>query len=144
VHLKPRGGIAIFYDAGPPTPGAQPLLGKMPWFEDRPTSFACTGSLPPNCTLFGRVDCVRFMIAWPDGPNRSRTMIYHLFPEAFFERPGFRDTLRVYHDYQLQILEEDRSMTSRCRSRWPRRPTGRGASRCTTTGTAISRGRTTR
>ena len=110
VHLKPRGGIAIFYDAGPPTPGAEPLLGKMPWFEDRPVSFACTGFLPPNCTLFGRVDCVRFMVAWPDGPHRSRTIIYQLFPEAFFERPGFRDTLRIYHDYQLQILEEDRSM----------------------------------
>ena len=110
VHLKGRGGISIFYDAGPPTPGAEPLLGKMPWLEDRPLSFACTGFLPPNCTLFGRIDCVRLMVAWPDGPDRSRTVIYHLFPEAFFERRGFRETLKVYHDYQLQVLEEDRSM----------------------------------
>jgi phenylpropionate dioxygenase-like ring-hydroxylating dioxygenase large terminal subunit len=110
VQLKPRGGIAIFYQAGPPTPGAQPLLGKMPWLEDRPLSFACTGFLPPNGTLFGRIDCVRLMIAWPEGPGRSRTVIYHLFPEEFFARPGFRDTLKVYHDYQLTVLEEDRSM----------------------------------
>ena len=110
VKLKPRGAIAIFYNAGPPTPGAQPLLGKIPWMEDQPVSFACTGFMPPNCTLFGRIDCVRFMIAWPDGPNRSRTIIYHLFPEEFFARPGFRDTLKIYHDYQLTILEEDRSM----------------------------------
>lgn len=110
VHLKPRGGISIFYDAGPPTPGAQPLLGKMPWLEDRPVSFACTGFLPPNCTLFGRIDCIRLMVAWPEGPGRSRTVIYHLFPEAFFERPDFRETLHVYRDYQLQVLEEDRSM----------------------------------
>jgi len=110
VHLKPRGGLSIFYAAGPPTPGAEPLLGKMPWLEDRPVSFACTGFLPPNCTLFGRIDCVRFMLAWPDGPDRSRTVIYHLFPEAFFERPGFRETLTVYREYQLQVLEEDRSM----------------------------------
>jgi Rieske 2Fe-2S family protein len=110
VHLEPRGGISIFYAAGPPTPGAEPLLGKMPWLEDRPVSFACTGFLAPNCTLFGRIDCVRFMIAWPDGPDRSRTVIYHLFPESFFERPGFHETLEVYRDYQLQVLEEDRSM----------------------------------
>ena len=110
VRLESRGAIAIFYAAGPPTPNAEPLLGKMPWLDDRPVSFSCTGFLPPNCTLFGRIDCVRFMIAWPDGPSRSRTIIYHLFPEEFFARPGFADTLKVYRDYQLQVLEEDRSM----------------------------------
>jgi Rieske 2Fe-2S family protein len=110
VHLKPGGGLSIFYAAGPPTPGAEPLLGKMPWLEDRPVSFACTGFLAPNCTLFGRIDCVRMMVAWPEGPGRSRTVIYHLFPEAFFDRPGFAETLAVYRDYQLQVLEEDRSM----------------------------------
>lgn len=110
VHLKPGGGIAIFYSAGPPTPGAQPLLGKMPWLEDRPIGFACTGFLPPNCTVFGRIDCVRMFAAWPDGPGRSRTSIYHLFPEEFFARPGFHETLKIYRDYQLQVLEEDRSM----------------------------------
>jgi phenylpropionate dioxygenase-like ring-hydroxylating dioxygenase large terminal subunit len=110
VHLKPGGGVSIFYAAGPPTPGAEPLLGKMPWLEDRPVSFACTGFLSPNCTFFGRIDVNRFMIAWPDGPNRSRTIIYHLFPEAFFDRPGFREILKIYREYQLKILEEDRSM----------------------------------
>lgn len=110
VQLGSRGAIAIFYNAGPPTPKAEPLLGKMPWLEDRPVSFSCTGFLPPNCTLFGRIDCVRVMIAWPDGPARSRTIIYHLFPEEFFARPGFTETLKVYRDYQLEVLEEDRSM----------------------------------
>jgi phenylpropionate dioxygenase-like ring-hydroxylating dioxygenase large terminal subunit len=110
VQLKPGGGISIFYSAGPPTPGAEPLLGKMPWLSDRPVSFACTGFLPPNCSLFGRIDCVRLFAAWPDGPGRSRTSIYHLFPEEFFARPGFRETLKIYREYQLQVLEEDRSM----------------------------------
>jgi phenylpropionate dioxygenase-like ring-hydroxylating dioxygenase large terminal subunit len=110
VRLESRGALAIFYDAGPPTPNAEPLLGKMPWLGDRPFSFSCTGFLPPNCTLFGRIDCVRFMIAWPDGPNRSRTIIYHLFPEEFFAKAGFTGTLGVYRDYQIQVLEEDRSM----------------------------------
>src|SRR5260370_33926973 len=30
VYLKPGGGLSIFYAAGPPTPGAQPSLSRMP------------------------------------------------------------------------------------------------------------------
>ena len=37
-------------------------------------------------------------------------MIYHLFPESFFGRPGFEEKLKVYRDYQLVVLEEDRVM----------------------------------
>ena len=110
VKLKPAGGLSIFYDAGPPMPGAEPLLGKMPWLEDRPHSFACTGYMAPNLTFFGRIDCIRPMIAWPLGPDRTKVVIYHLFPESFFDRPGFADTLEVYRDYQLVVLEEDRTM----------------------------------
>jgi Rieske 2Fe-2S family protein len=110
VQLKPDGGLSIWYDAGPPTPGAEPLLGKMPWLQDRPESFACTGFLAPNFTVFGRIDCVRPMIAWPLSVNRTRLVIYHLFPEAFFERPDFQDKLKVYRDYQITVLEEDRTM----------------------------------
>ena len=110
VQLKPGGGLTIWYDAGPPTPGAEPLLGKMPWLQDRPESFACTGFLAPNFTVFGRIDCVRPMIAWPLAVNRTRLVIYHLFPEAFFERADFQDKLAIYRDYQVTVLEEDRTM----------------------------------
>ncbi len=110
VAAKEDGGLSIFYDAGPPTPGAEPLLGKMPWLENRPHSFACTGYLPPNLTMFGRIDCVRPMIAWPIDEARTEVIIYHLFPEAFFERPDFEETLKIYRDYQIFVLEEDRAM----------------------------------
>jgi phenylpropionate dioxygenase-like ring-hydroxylating dioxygenase large terminal subunit len=60
--------------------------------------------------LVGRTEELPDPGDWPDGPHRSRTVIYHLFPEAFFDRPGFGETLKVYRDYQLQVLEEDRSM----------------------------------
>jgi len=110
VHAKEDGGLSIFYDAGPPTPGGEPLLGKMPWLESRPHSFACTGYLPPNLTIFGRIDCVRPMIAWPIDEARTQVVIYHLFPESFFERPDFEKTLKIYHDYQILVLEEDRLM----------------------------------
>jgi len=110
VHLKSDGGLSIWYVAGPPTPGAEPLLGKMPWLQDRPVSFACTGYLAPNFTLFGRIDCVRPMIAWPLAVDRTRVVIYHLFPEAFFARPDFAEKLAIYRDYQVAVLEEDRTM----------------------------------
>lgn len=110
VRLKPDGGLSIFYDAGPPTPGAEPLLGKMPWLEDRPYSFACTGYMAPNLTFFGRIDCIRPMVAWPISESRTQVIIYHLFPESFFERPDFEEKLKVYRDYQITVLEEDRTM----------------------------------
>ncbi|HKU95798.1 MAG TPA: aromatic ring-hydroxylating dioxygenase subunit alpha [Vineibacter sp.] len=110
VTLKPDGGLSIWYDAGPPTPGAEPLLGKMPWLADKPDSFACTGFLAPNFTIFGRIDCVRPMIAWPLSVDRTRLIIYQLFPESFFERADFQHKLKIYRDYQVQVLEEDRTM----------------------------------
>ena len=109
-QLKPDGGLSIFYNAGPPTPGIEPLLGKMPWLEDKPVSYACTGFMAPNFTFFGRIDCIRPMIAWPIGEARTRFVIYHLFPESFFERPDIEEKLKIYHDYQIEVLEEDRSM----------------------------------
>ena len=108
--LKPDGGLSIFYNAGPPTPGIKPLLGKMPWLEDEPHSYACTGFMAPNFTFFGRIDCIRPMIAWPIDEAHTRIVIYHLFPESFFERPDIEEKLKIYHDYQVVVLEEDRSM----------------------------------
>jgi Rieske 2Fe-2S family protein len=36
--------------------------------------------------------------------------IYHLFPESVFERPDIDEILKVYQDYQLLVLAEDRIM----------------------------------
>ncbi len=110
VHLRDKSGMTIWYNAAPPTPGGEPLFGKMPWLEDQPYSFACTGFLAPNFTLFGRIDCARLFVVWPETVDRCVTMIYHLFPESFFERPDFEANRQIYYDYQLVVLEEDRSM----------------------------------
>ena len=37
-------------------------------------------------------------------------MIYQLYPKEFFERADFEETMKIYHDYQILIVEEDRSM----------------------------------
>ena len=110
VHLKEKGGLRVRYKAGPPTPKAEPLLGKMPWLEDEPYSFACTGFLAPNLTLFGRIDCVRLFTTWPETVDYCKVIIYHLFPKTFFDRPDFEENLKIYRDYQILVIEEDRLM----------------------------------
>lgn len=86
VMLRDRGEFSIWYRAAPPTPGGEPLLGKMPWMEDRDFSFASHGFMMPNLTMFGRIDCVRPFVAWPQGPDKCEVIIYHLFPEEFLDR----------------------------------------------------------
>jgi Rieske 2Fe-2S family protein len=110
VKLKEKSGLTIWYDAAPPTPGGEPHLGKMPWLEDRPYSFACTGFLAPNLTMFGRIDCIRPMVVWPLGVDKCQVIVYHLFPEEVFARPDIEEKLKIYHDYQITVLEEDRMM----------------------------------
>jgi len=110
VSLKDNGGITIRYAAAPSTPDGQTLFRKSPWLEGEDNSFACTGFSPPNLTLFGRIDCVKLMVAWPLGPDKCEVFIYLLFPEEFFADPDFDKKLKVYKDYQAIIYEEDRSM----------------------------------
>lgn len=110
VVLRARGEFSIWYQAAPPTPGGELLLGKMPWMEDRDVSFASHGFMMPNLTIFGRVDCVRPFVAWPLGPDRCEILVYHLFPEEVFERQDIEEKLKVYEDYQLKVLGEDISM----------------------------------
>src|SRR5690606_11767189 len=46
VVLKDDGGMSIWYAGSPSTPDGSPLLGKMPWLEDRELNLACTGYMP--------------------------------------------------------------------------------------------------
>lgn len=110
VTLKDNGGITIRYKAAPSTPDGQTLFRKAPWLEAEDNSFACTGFQLPNLTIFGRIDCVKMMVAWPIGPGKCEVLIYMLFPEEFFSDPDFEKKVKVYKDYQMRIYEEDRSM----------------------------------
>lgn len=110
VILRDRGEFSIWYKAAPPTPGGELLLGKMPWMGDRDASFASHGFMMPNLTVFGRIDCVRPFVAWPNGPDKCEVLIYHLFPEEVFDRPDFWEKAEIYREYQLKVLDEDSSM----------------------------------
>jgi Rieske 2Fe-2S family protein len=110
VSLKDNGGITIRYEAAPSTPQGKTLFGKAPWLENRGMEFACTGYLPPNLTLFGRIDCAKIMCAWPTGIDSCHIEIHLLMPAPFFSDPDFEQKLKVYVDYQAVIYEEDRMM----------------------------------
>jgi Rieske 2Fe-2S family protein len=110
VSLKDNGGITIRYEAAPSTPEGKTLFTKAPWLEDRGMEFACTGYLPPNLTIFGRIDCVKIMCAWPTGFDSCHIEIHLLMPAQFFADPEFEKKLQVYVDYQAVIYEEDRTM----------------------------------
>ena len=110
IILKENGGYTLFYKAGPSTPEAKPLLGKMPWLTGHGYDFACTGFMPPNLTLFSRIDSVWPIVSWPIAPDRCEVIMYRLYPEEFFGHPDFNEALETYQSYARQILEEDRSM----------------------------------
>ncbi|MSQ71359.1 MAG: aromatic ring-hydroxylating dioxygenase subunit alpha [Betaproteobacteria bacterium] len=105
-----KDGVSIVYKAGPPTPKAEPLLGKMPWLADKDYSFASEAVLQPNFILFGRIDCARPFVIWPLSESRCRIVVYHCFPEQVFERPDIKEILKIYADFQLAVLSEDRVM----------------------------------
>src|SRR3546814_10363085 len=64
--LKPNGGLTMRYTSSPSTPDGISRFGKAPWLEHEDDTFACTGFFPPNLTIFGRIDCVKLISAWPD------------------------------------------------------------------------------
>ncbi|HEX7072452.1 MAG TPA: aromatic ring-hydroxylating dioxygenase subunit alpha [Hyphomicrobiaceae bacterium] len=108
--LKPGGGLTMRYLASPSTPDGVSLFGKAPWLEHEENSFACTAFYPPNMTLFGRIDMVKIITAWPTGPDSCEVMIYMMFPEEFFSHENFEEKVGVYREYQKAIYDEDRSM----------------------------------
>ena len=111
-NLFPRGGTSMFYHSDPMVPGGKSPFGRMPWLADKPDNFACSGRLSPNMQLIARSDNVHPFLMWPLGPDRCRVVNYTLFPRRHFERPDFEDKVRVYRDYLVEVIEEDRRMVA--------------------------------
>ena len=80
--LLTHGAFSFFFNAAPSTREGKSLLGKMPWLSDRPESFACLGFQSPNLNFNARCDMMRYWVTWPLAPNRSRLVVYTLFPRG--------------------------------------------------------------
>ena len=111
-NVKENGGFSSFYDAAPDTPDSKSLFGQMPWLADKPMSFAYTGYLPPHFHMFGRVDESHPMVIWPLAPDKTRIIVYHVFPAEHFSQPDFMDKAKIYHDFLVKVVEEDREMVN--------------------------------
>ena len=111
-NLFERGGTSMFYHSAPMVPRGESLFGKMPWLDDKPDNFACSGRLSPNMQLIARCDNVHPFLMWPLGPDRCRVVNYTLFPKEHFDLPGFEEKIEVYRDYLIEVVEEDRQMVA--------------------------------
>ncbi len=101
-----------YYNSAALVPGGKSLFGNMPWLADKPPTFACLGHLPPNLQMFGRCDAIVTDTIWPVTPEKTRLLLHVLFPEAVFQDPAFEDKLKVYRDFQTQVIEEDRELVN--------------------------------
>ena len=60
---------------------------------------------------------MRSWVTWPLAPNRSRLVIYTLFPEAVLEQPGLAEKVAAYVDFMKVIVDEDRTMVESLQNR---------------------------
>ncbi|VTU45949.1 2-halobenzoate 1,2-dioxygenase large subunit (plasmid) [Variovorax sp. SRS16] len=107
---RSEGGYYATFNSGPSTLTGQPVFGRMPWLQDLPESFAATGRLRPNFTLFARIDTVHALTIWPLSPTRTRVTVYTLLPKQYFDAPDFAQRVVAYQDYQNKVISEDREV----------------------------------
>jgi len=108
--LKENGGYIFGYDSGPSTVSGEPMFGRIPWLADKPKMFSISGFLRPNFTLFGRIDDVHPFVSWPVAPNRTKTIVYTLFPREFFDDPQFDEKVSSYREQTIKTLQEDNNI----------------------------------
>ena len=109
-HLREQGGFASTYSTPTQSPDGRALFGLIPWLADRGERFAMNGFMAPNVLIFARADNSRVYTSWPIAPDKCRISTCHLVPESFFEQPDYEEKIKVYRDYNVEVLEEDRSM----------------------------------
>jgi Rieske 2Fe-2S family protein len=110
LEARRNGGYYRVYGDGPTTLSKKALFGKMPWLQDKPESYSVMGLLPPNMTLFARIDDIHPFIVWPLTPGTCEVLIYMLFPKTFFDQPDFKTKVNRYKEYLAAVLDEDRGM----------------------------------
>ena len=104
------GGFRMYYDAAPMSPDGKTIFGKMPWLDDIPESFVCSGCIMPNYHFFAYCDVIVPFTVWPLSLERTKIIVDFLYAIEFFDQPDFRAKVGIYTDYIEGVVEEDRSM----------------------------------
>ena len=110
VVLHPNGGMRVDYESVPMAPGGKSLFGNMPWLADQSAGYAVMGFAQPNTHIVVRSDNIRQITPWPTAPDKTRVILYCLFPECYFDDPEFAEKVEVYRAFTHQILGEDSDM----------------------------------
>ena len=53
------------------------------------------------------IDDAHPFVSWPLAPDRTKLIVYTLFPPAFFSDPDFADKVGAYRQQIIKTLEED-------------------------------------
>ena len=106
-NLRKQGGFSVFYEGIAMTPDGKSLFGNMPSLADRPETFSAIGFLAPNMYMSAYCDIIRSIVVWPVSPDRTRALGYTLIPAVHSGSANFDDKVRVYHDFFVQVMEED-------------------------------------
>ena len=104
------GGFHGRFLGGTIAPEGKSLFGPMPWLPEELHSGGFSTHLPPNLAWFPRFDYVAVQVTWPISPESCSTVVYLMFPEEYFDQPGFLEKAKVYEDFYLSILGEDIEM----------------------------------
>ncbi|MSP52564.1 MAG: aromatic ring-hydroxylating dioxygenase subunit alpha [Alphaproteobacteria bacterium] len=110
IHMRKQGGTFTTYTSAPMLPGGQTLFRNMPAIADRGPNFAVSSHLAPNLQVITRSDNCHPQIMWPATPTTSYFDVYIMFPNEFFAERDLEQRVKLYHDYMIYALEEDRSM----------------------------------
>ncbi len=110
IKLDPGGVVSYYYKSAPATPDGISLFGRMPWISDRGDDLGCTFRMPPNTHMFARIDGIRYLVIWPTSVDTCKLYCYHIYPSEHFSLPDFAERAKVYADFQITVLEEDRGM----------------------------------
>jgi phenylpropionate dioxygenase-like ring-hydroxylating dioxygenase large terminal subunit len=121
LNNKPEGRFSCFYERESPMAGGQPLLDPLPALQGKSAKINSIGFLPPNFNIVFRPDYARPFIIWPLTPTRCKLVGYELFPREAFDKPGFAEAARTYHQLHMATLVEDielvESLQNSCDSR---------------------------
>ncbi len=104
------GGYHGRFTGGTISPDGKSSFGPIPWLPEELHSGGFSSHLPPNVAWFPRFDFVALQTNWPNSPESSSTVTYHLFPEEYFEQPDFQEKANAYKDFYIAILGEDVEM----------------------------------
>ena len=108
--LTDKGGFTTFYPHPPMHGDGELLFEMMPAIAHKPKDYSAAGFLAPNKHLFIYGDNIQVAHMWPLAPERSRIIVYSLFPEVFFDRDDFAEKLEKHKVLMRAIVEEDREM----------------------------------